>query len=342
MALPNDEFEFFFEKPWSDGLPVVIPTEERIAHMLTGTRRDPEEVVGNVPPIDETATVHTVAMHAVMAGCKPEYLPVVLAGLEAILEEPFSMGGIQGTMHSVAPLLIVNGPYAKELGLHGGSGCFGPGFRANATIGRAIRLMLLNLGGGIPNICSMSTFSQPCRITFCIRENEEDSPWEPLSVTKGFGAKENVVTVVACENPKLMFDDMSREPETLLTGIADAMSPLGCMNALRKSDMVIAIAPDHTKILSDAGLSKTDVRDRLCEMAGRTMGDLKRGGGFHEDRIKGLPMKLDIDDDQVFVPTIKDPSDLVIVVAGGTPGPISAVMSGWTGASRPVTRTFEV
>ncbi len=315
MALPDDEFEFFFDKPWSDGLPVVIPTEERIAHMLTGTPRDPDEAVGNVPPLDETATVYQTAAHAVMAGCRPEYLPVVLAGLEAIIEEQFSMGGIQGTMHSVAPLMILNGPYAKEIGIQGGSGCFGPGFRANATIGRAIRLILTNLGGGIPNICSMSTFSQPSRFTFCIRENEEDSPWEPLSVTRGFVVDENTVTVVACENPKLVFDDTSREPEPLLIGIADAMSHLGAMNALRRSDMVAVISPEHTAILS--------------------------GAGYHEDRIKGLPFEVDLDDDSAFVPTVKDPIDLIVVVAGGVPGPISAIMSGWTGASRPVTKAFE-
>ncbi len=341
MSLPDDEFEFFFDKPWSDGLPVVIPTEERIEHMLTGTRRNPEEAVGNVPPIDETATVRTVAAHAVMAGCKPEYMPVVLAGLEAVVEDQFSMGGIQGTMHSVAPLMIVNGPYAREIGLQGGSGCFGPGFRANATIGRSIRLLLHNLGGGIPNICSMSTFSQPCRFTFCIRENEEESPWEPLSVTRGFHAEENVVTAVAVENPKLMFDDTSREPESLLIGIADTMAHLGAMNALRRSDMAVAISPEHTTTLSGAGLAKADVQDRLCKMAGRTLGELKRGGGYHEDRIKNLPIDVDLNDDNAFVPTIKNSSDLIIIVAGGVPGPISAIMSGWTGASRPVSKAFE-
>ena len=147
-----DEFEFFFEKPWSDGLPVVTPTEERIGCMLAGTKRRPGEVVGHVPPAMGEATVRAVAVHAVMSGCKPEYLPVVIGGIEAILEEKFNMNGIQGTIHSVAPLMIVNGPYAREIGLHGGLGCFGPGFRANATIGRAIRLILLNLGSGIPGM----------------------------------------------------------------------------------------------------------------------------------------------------------------------------------------------
>jgi hypothetical protein len=342
VTLPDDEFEFFFDKPWSDGLPVVIPAEERIADMLTGTARDPEEIVGEVPPANEPASVRMVATHAVMAGCRPEYLPAVLAGIETILEPPFNINGVQATMHSAAPLMVFNGPYAKKIGLHGGSGCFGPGFRANATIGRAIRLMLMNLGAGIPGVTSMSTFSQPSRYTYCIRENEGDSPWETLSVTRGHAAGDNAVTAVACENPKLVFDDMSRDPETLLAGPVDAMGYLGCMNALRRSDLVVAISPDHAKICADAGWSKADVHEWLCGKAGKTLGDLKTGGGYHEDRIKDLPIEVDLGDDSFFVPTIKVPEDLMIIVAGGIPGPISAVMHGWNGASRPVSRSFEV
>src|SRR5687767_11565693 len=165
MANPVDEFEFFLEKKWSDGFPVVTPTEARVQRMLGGTRRDPEEVVGHVPPALNAATVRKVAIHALMAGCKPDYLPVVLGALEIMLREEFNMNGVQGTMHGVAPLMIVNGPYATSIGLHGGNGCFGPGFRANASIGRAIRLMLMNLGGGIAGVGSATVFATPLRYT---------------------------------------------------------------------------------------------------------------------------------------------------------------------------------
>ena len=150
MALsePQDEFEFFLEKPWSDGLPVVTPTEGRIERMLSGTKKSPAEFIGQVPPAMGEATVHSVAVHAVMAGCKPEYLPVVLGATSLMLREEFNTNGVQGTMHGVAPLMIVNGPYSEQIGVHGGNGCFGPGFRANASIGRAIRLILMNLGRG--------------------------------------------------------------------------------------------------------------------------------------------------------------------------------------------------
>jgi hypothetical protein len=156
IELPDDvdEYQFFLEKDWSDGFPVVAPNEQRLNWMLAGTQHDPEAIIGDIPPAGATATVRDVALHALMAGCKREYLPVVLGAINIILREPFNLGGVQCTMHGVAPLLIVNGPYAQKIGIHGGNGCFGPGFRANATIGRAIRLMLMNLGGGLAGLAS--------------------------------------------------------------------------------------------------------------------------------------------------------------------------------------------
>lgn len=342
MSTLGDEYEFFFEKPWSDGLPVVIPTEERIERMLTGTRRDPDEVLGTVPPALETATVYGVATHAVMAGCKPEYLPIVLAGMEAVLEESFNVGGIQATLHSAAPLMVVNGPYAKEIGLHGGLGCFGPGFRANATIGRAIRLMLLNLGSGIPGITSLSTFGQPSRYTFCIAENEAESPWEPLSVSLGFGPEENVLTVAAVENPQIAFDDTSSDADRLLVAIADTMSHLGSFNNWFNCDLVVALSPQQAAICHKSGLTKADVHERLCQMAGRRMGDLRRGGNYRDARMENLPIQIDLNDDNFFVPTIKDPNSLKVIVAGGVPGPVSVVMHGWNGTSKSISKAFSV
>jgi len=209
LAGKIDEFEFFLEKEWSDGFPVVTPTEERVQWMLKGTRRDPDAVIGRVPPAGEVATVRTIAIHALMAGCKPEYLPVVLCAVELIVREEFNMGGVQCTMHGVAPLMIVNGPYAQKIGLHGGNGCFGPGFRANATIGGAIRLMLLNLGGGIPGLASATVFSSPIRYTACLAENSEHSPWESLAVSRGYSPDDNVISTVMVESPRLHFDDVS-------------------------------------------------------------------------------------------------------------------------------------
>ena len=336
----NDVFEFFFDKPWSDGLPIIPPTETRVARMLEGTRRDPDEIVGLVPPLHEAASVHSVAVHAVMAGCRPEYLPVVLGGLETILIEDFCINGAQATMHGVAPLMIVNGPYAKQIGLHGGAGCFGPGFRANATIGRAIRLMLLNLGGGIPGLTSMSTFGQPSRYTYCIREHEEASPWEPLSVSNGFDAETNVVTCMVCENPKLVFDDVSAEPESLLYTIADTMALIGSRNVLTGGDVLVAISPEHAQVCAKAGMSKADVHERLRALAVRRLGDIKRGA-WREDFAKTWPFPVNLNDDDGLIPAVLHPDRFQIIVAGGTAGPLSAVMHGWNPASHWVTRAYD-
>jgi len=340
MNAPIDEFEFFLNKQWSDGLPVVTPTEARVQWMLSGTRRSPDELIGNIPPAMEPATVRTVAIHAVMAGCKPEYLPVVLGGISLMLREAFNMNGVQGTMHGVAPLMIVNGPHAQQIGLHGGNGCFGPSFRANATIGRAIRLMMLNLGGGIPGIASATIFATPLRYTACITENIERSPWETLACSKGYAVTDNVITCAMVESPRLCFDDVSQEPQRLLNGIADSMVAMGSWNMHAQSDMVVAMGPQHASICAKAGMSRTDVHTRLCELAGRRVRDLKNGGNWRRERALAFPIKVDPDDDDCFIPAIKDPRDLQLIVAGGW-GPCTAICHGWSGGSRAVHGTYE-
>lgn len=341
MTAVVDEFEFFLEKAWSDGLPVVTPTEARVARMLGGARRDPDELIGNVPPAMVPATVRTVAIHALMAGGKPEYLPVVMGGLKLMLREEFNLNGVQGTMHGVAPLMIVNGPYADRIGLHGGNGCFGPSFRANASIGRAIRLMLLNLGGGIPGIASATIFATPLRYTACITENTERSPWETLAMSKDYSAEDNVITCAMVESPRLCFDDVSQEPRRLLNGIADSMVAMGSWNMHARSDMVVAMGPQHADICARAGMSRIEVHRRLCELAGRRVRDLKDGGNWRRERALALPVKVDPDDDDCFIPAIKDPNDLQLIVAGGW-GPCTAVCHGWSGGSRAVHGTYEV
>ena len=339
-APPVDAFEFFFDKPWSDGLPVVPPTEERLEAMLAGANRDPDEVIGEVPPLLGRADVRTIALHAVMAGCRPAYMPVLVAAMEAILAEEFNVGGVQATLSCAAPLLIVNGPRAAEIGLRGGLGCFGPGSRANATIGRAVRLLLLNAGGGIPGVTSMSTFSQPGRFTYCVAENEAESPWPSLAASKGFDAGENVVTAVNVEGPCMVWDDASDAPERMLPSIADAMSHLGAWNCWASTDLVVAMSPQQAAVCAGRGYSKEDVHRRLCEIAGRSVGELKTGGHFRENRVRSFPFPVDLDDDGAFVPTIKDAERLLLIVAGGVPGPMTAVMHGWNGTSLAVSRAF--
>ena len=334
-----DEFEFFLEKEWSDGFPVVTPTEERIARMLTGTARDQNDVIGSIPPAMEVATVRSVAVHALMAGCRPEYLPVVIAATELMLRGEFNVNGVQGTMHGVAPMMIVNGPYAADIGIHGGNGCMGPGFRANATIGRAIRLILMNLGAGIPGVSSMTIFGMPSRFTYCLTENMEDHPWESLSVSKGYSGDENVITMAMVESPRFCFDDVSDEPIRLMNGIADTMVAMGSWNMHTRSDMVVAMGPQHAAICANAGMSRADVHSRLCEMAGRKVRDLKSGGNWRRERALAFPIEVDPDDDDFFIPAIKNPEDLQLIVAGGW-GPCTAVCHGWSGGSRAVHASY--
>ena len=341
MNEPFDEFEFFLEKPWSDGLPVVTPTDERISRMLSATTRNPEEIIGPIPPAMEIATVASVATHAVMAGCKPEYLPVVLGATELMLQTEFNVNGVQGTMHGVAPMMIVSGPYAAEIGIHGGSGCLGPGFRANASIGRAIRLMLMNIGAGLPGISSMTVFGMPSRFTYCLTENSEDNPWESLSVSKGYSADENVLTMAMVESPRFCWDDVSDEPERLIRGIADTMTAMGSWNMHARSDMVVAMSPQHAEICEKSGWTRDEVHTRLIEVAGRTVSNLKLGGNWRRERALALPVPIDPDDSECFVPTIKDRVDLQLIVAGGW-GPCTAVCHGWSGGSRAVHSTYEV
>ena len=334
-----DEFEFFLEKDWSDGFPVVTPTEERVQWMLTGTRRNPDEVIGNIPPAGEVATVRTVAIHALMAGCKPEYLAVVLGGITLMLREELNLGGVQCTMHGVAPLMIVNGPNAQKIGLRGGNGCFGPGFRANATIGRAIRLMLMNLGGGLAGIASATVFASPIRYTACLTEHMAQSPWESLAASRGHAPGDNVITCAMVESPRLHFDDVSTEPERLLTGIGDAMTAPGSWNMWFNSDMVVAMSPQHAKLCADAGMGRADVVARLVELAVRRQGQLRRGGNWRPERARA--MGIDPADDESLIRAVKDPQRLHLIVAGGL-GPVTAVCHGWNESSRFVHGKYEV
>ncbi len=339
MNTAVDEFQFFLEKEWSDGFPVVTPTEERVAWMLRGTRRRPDEVIGDIPPAMETATVRDVAIHALMAGCKPEYLPVVLGGLSLVLRDEFNMGGVQCTMHGVAPLMIVNGPYAREIGLHGGNGCFGPGFRANATIGRAIRLLLLNLGGGLAGKTSATVFASPLRYTACLTENVERSPWPSLAQSRGYTADANVITCAMVESPRLHFDDSSNDADRLLRGVADSMASCGSWNMWFASNVVVAMSPQHVNLCAQAGLSRDTVHQRLFDLAGRKQRDLKFGGNWRPERARALG--IDPEDDDAFVKAVKRPEGLHLIVAGGL-GPVTAVCHGWNDSSKAVHGTYEV
>jgi hypothetical protein len=215
--------DWFCREKLSDGLPIIPPTPERVETMLTGTSRDPQESIGLIPPKWAPATVEKIAINSVMAGCLPQYLPVVIAAVEAICEPRFNIYGVQATTGYVGPALLVNGPARKTLGINCDAGVFGPGFRANATIGRAIRLILITVGGGFPGETDRSTFGWPGKYTFCFGENEEKSPWEPYHVEMGFNASESTVTAFGV-NGFLPIHTSCSHGEEALSSLADVLA----------------------------------------------------------------------------------------------------------------------
>lgn len=337
-----DAFEHFFSKQWSDGLPVVPPTEERLADMLAATRRDADELIGLVPPLMAPATVRAIALHAIMAGCRPEYLPIVIGAVECVLEERFNLTLLQATTSAGAPFILVNGPYAARVGLHGGMGCFGPGFRANATIGRALRLIMMNLGGGIPGVTALSGFGGPWRYTYAVAENEAESPWPSYACALGHAPEANVITAIPLEGPILVWDDASQEPERLVVAIADMMTALGGGNIYRQADMAVVLSPQHAGVFAAHGLSREETHRMLVERARRPLREIRRGGIWRgEAGAARWPFTIDLYDDEALVPAVGDPRDLHLVVAGGSGSPASLVMHGITVASRAVSRRYD-
>ena len=327
----SDEFEavqaLYLERGWGDGLPVVPPTPERVSAMLAASGLDPQRVIAEIPPKYGAATVERIAINSVMAGCLPGYLPVVVAALDAMNDPAFNFYGIQATTHPCAPLLIVNGPIRNELGFHSSSGAYGPGWRPNATIGRAVRLVMLNVGGGYPGVGDMSTQGAPSKYTYCVAENEEENPWEPLHVERGLRPDQSAVTVMAGEPPHNINDHSGRSAEEILTIIAGAMAVTGANNAYTGGETLLALGPEHAATIARDGLGKRDIVEWLSQ---RARIPLER---YTEDTL--LERFGSIPDGPV--PIVRTLDDLAIIVLGG-PGKHSSWVPTFGGTTRSVTR----
>ena len=245
VAPLEDEIEACFERGWSDGLPVVPPTEVRVVRMLAGTTRAPDEIIGRVPPNLATCTVEKVAINAVMAGCKPEYMPVVLAAVEAALIPDFCMHGLLCTTHFAGPLVIVNGPVTKAIGMNSGGNALGQGNRANATIGRALQLVIRNVGGGIPGGIDRATLGNPGKYTYCFAEDESGPHWPPLSVERGVRDGASAVTLFAAEGLLGCFDQLSRTPDSLTRSLALSLRAVGHPKKVGSHDALIVLSPEY-------------------------------------------------------------------------------------------------
>lgn len=322
--------EFCFQKRWTDGLPVALPTRDAIEHIIGYLQRDPKEVVGVIPPRDGVATIETIAINCVMAGCKPEYVPIVIAAVEAMQEERFNLNGVQTTTHSCAPLTIVSGPAVKSLGFNTKESTFGHGCRPSATIGRAIRLILWNIGGGYPGEPCKTTQGHPGYYSFCVAEDPDTNPWEPLHVERGFQAHETVVTVAGVEGPRLVGNGAGYSPaEDVLFILADSIASLGINN--NGGDLVLVLSPMAAKNLSDAGLSKMAVKRELMRLATRPVRDVKRRRAFSESHPMHWSKYANPNDDEARVPFIRNPESVVILVAGGwgSGSAFSSLCMGW-------------
>jgi hypothetical protein len=307
----------FYARGWTDGLPIVPPTEERVRAMLGGMPgRDADELVSIVPPRMGRATMRQIAINAVMAGCLPEYLPVVVAALRAVSDPAYGLAHRQTTTHAGAPLIIVNGPIARRLRINGGRGLFGPGWRANATIGRALRLVLVNVGGAGPEVDASQT-GHPGKYTYCIAEYEEANPWEPLHVERGFRRESSVVTVVNTEAPHSMTENVLTDPDGIMTTFASCMATLGVNNLYSQGHPVLVLGLEHVHHIAQAGWSKMDVKRALFERARQPWGLMKNRGKSKGPRF---PESVDQSDDASMVPILWQAADLILIVGGGAGG----------------------
>lgn len=304
--------ELYVERGWTDGLPIVPPTAEDVEEFLQWTDRDRREVVAVLPPRQGEATVEKLAINAVMAGCRPEYFPVVLAAVEAVAEPAFNLDAVQATTHPVTPLLIVNGPIAKEIGLNAGYNAFGQGFRANLTIGRALRLVLTNVGGGVPGKGDRSTQGSPAKIAYCVAENEEASPWEPLHVEAGFDHDASTVTAVPCEGPHNIQDHYSTTGLGILRTIAGAMGQAGSNNLLGQGWPVLSLGPEHAATIARDGYGKRAIKQFIFEHARFPLGRL--GDEYRRMQVTRHGV---IDDAGTMVPIVGSPEAISVIVVGG-------------------------
>ena len=331
MASVVDPIESLFDRGVTDGLPVVPPTRERVERAIAAAGRPADELVAEVPPNYGRATVEKIAINAVMAGCRPEYLPVVLAAVEAICDDAFDLHGVSATTNAPAPLVVINGPIRKTLDVNCGAGVFGPGWRANATIGRAVRLVCVNVGGARPGVVSMSTLAHPGRYTYCIGEREEDNPWEPLHVEHGFARGDSTVAVLAADAPLGVYDHRSRTAPDLLATIAGSMAVIMNHKMTHWGDTLLVIGPEHAGMLAGDGWRKADVRRFLFERLQRPVRELvpgRDGGeGLPEHVLRKFPHP---ETEETRVPKFRAPEHIKIVVAGGTAGRFSAIVPGWS------------
>ena len=333
LADLEDEMELLFERGFTDGLPVVPPTEERVLRMLQGTTRAPDDVVAVVAPDLVEVTVEKVAINAVMAGCKPEYLPWVLAALEAVCTDAFNIHGVLATTMPVGPVIVCNGPGTRAIGMNSEGNALGQGNRANLTIGRAVQLIVRNVGGGRPGEVDRATHGNPGKISFCFAEREHDSPLTSLAVSRGFQPTQNTVTVFAGEGPRCIVDQKVRTAPELANVFAACLRTLHSPKLVLAFDAILVIGPEHAHVLAADGWSRERLLEELHARLQVPGSELVHGALGIAD---GVPAHLR----DVTLPKFR-PDGILVVHAGGGAGLFSAMIGGWANGemgSQPVTK----
>jgi len=333
VEAPDDAEEldrFFMDRQWGDGLPVVAPTAARVERMLRGTRRAADEVVANIAPSFAPATVELIAINAALAGCYPEHLPVLIAAVEAAVTPKFN--GIRPTTHAAAVWLLISGPAAKKLGVNGGGNCFGQGNWANAALGRAIRLILQNVGA-LPGQLDYATQGQPGKYSFCCAENISSGTWEPLHVERGYTSERSTVTVVSASSPVIM-STHARDADDLIRVFAATMAYPACNDYVYGSEPWIVLCPEHAEILQRAGLGKAEVKRRLWDQSRLAASQLS-AKDFERTQNARRTELGEITPDTLLPISVS--ADAINVIVAGGPGTHSAYIPVFAN-SRSVTR----
>lgn len=336
----TDLVEWYFERGAMDGLPVVPPTPEKIGAMVAALGGHPEHCDGRVPPRWGNLTREVLAVNLVMAGCRPEYAPVVQTALVAMCDPHFNLNGVQATTHVAAPLVVVNGPVRRSIGMNSEWGVFGPGNRANATIGRAIRLVLMNVGGATPGDLDKSTLGHPGKYTFCIAENEETSPWAPYHVEHGYRPEDSTVFCIATEAPHSVTNHVSDDPQGILDSMTSAMSTIAHNNAVSSGSCAVVLGPEHAHTIASARWTRRDVKRYLWSNTTVTFGDISFNDRYGKIYNRNLP-KWYRRDAGARVPVVPSPEDIHVFVAGGAAGRFSAFLPGWGHMTSPVLRALD-
>ena len=315
----DDAIEFCFGQGWSDGLPVVPPTEAKVRAMLEAAGLEPRQEIGYVAHRAVSITAEKVAINAVMAGCRPEYMPVVVAAVEGIADPRWSYHGPGTSTGGAGVLLIVNGPVARALDVNAGDNLFGPGWRANATIGRAVRLVMRNVCGSLPGRLDRGTLGHPGKLSYVIAENEAESPWPPLHVERGFRPEQSTVTVMAAAAPHQFYNSLSNTAEGVLASLIDSMRISG--GVMGQPHYAIILAGEHMRTIAGSGWSKTDIRKFVWQHTQNSHAHLKR--------TQLMSGAIEPGDETKLRPLVETPEDILVVAAGGRAGAFSCFIPGW-------------